>query len=177
MNDITFVIGGCRSGKSSHAQNLAESLAEKNRVFIATCIPYDDEMKERVENHRKARDKTWATIEAPVLLAKAVCAAYEKADVILVDCLTLWLSNLLLDPEQSENIQKRIDELIKAINQAPCPVILVSNEVGQGIVPENWLARQYRDLMGNANRQIATAADTVIWLVAGIPVTIKRPLK
>ncbi len=175
MKHITFVTGGCRSGKSRYAQNLAEELAEKNRIFIATCVPYDDEMKERVENHKKTRDKTWSTIEAPILLADAISGPYEKADVILVDCLTLWLSNLMLDPSETKNIKARVNELTQALKQAPCPVILVSNELGQGIVPENRLARKYRDLVGNTNQKIARVADFVVLVVAGIPMHIKKP--
>lgn len=174
MKRIIFVIGGCRSGKSSHAQKLAEATASAGRVYIATCIPYDDEMKDRVIRHQRVRDRSWRTVEAPIELPSAVSSAVETDDVVLVDCLTLWTSNLLISPEASPYVDRYVEDLVDALDRAPCPVIIVSNEVGAGIVPENRLARQFRDVMGTINQQIAACADEVVWTVAGIPVTIKR---
>lgn len=176
MKRITFVVGGCRSGKSSHAQKLAEAAASARRVYIATCIPYDDEMKDRVIRHQRVRDRSWRTVEAPIELPGAVSAAVETDDVVLVDCLTLWTTNLLLSPEASPHIDIYVRNLVDALDRAPCPVILVSNEVGAGIVPENRLARQFRDVMGTVNQRIAACADEVVWTVAGIPVTIKAAM-
>lgn len=173
MKKTTFVVGGCRSGKSSHAQKLAEAAAMDHRVYIATCIPYDEEMKDRVIRHQDARDRTWQTVEAPIDLSEAVTTAGKRAGVVLVDCLTLWTTNLLLSPEAAPRIDDHVGNLIEALGRTPCPVVVVSNEVGAGIVPENRLARQFRDVMGTINQRVAACADEVIWTVAGIPVTIK----
>ncbi|MDM8550280.1 bifunctional adenosylcobinamide kinase/adenosylcobinamide-phosphate guanylyltransferase [Desulfobacterales bacterium HSG2] len=173
MKENIFVIGGCRSGKSRHALEIAEQISENNRIFIATCVPYDEEMRERVANHQKERGPTWATLEAPILLPGAILENSRKAGVILGDCLTLWISNLLLDPNESERIDGHISELTQSLERAECPVILVSNEVGGGIVPENKLARRFRDVVGAANQTVAACSDRVIWMVAGIPVPIK----
>jgi adenosylcobinamide kinase / adenosylcobinamide-phosphate guanylyltransferase len=170
VNESIFVLGGCRSGKSRHALELAEKISDIHRVFIATCVPYDEEMKDRVRCHRKDRGSTWTTVDAPVELADAILKHSQTARVILADCLTLWMSNLLM---KSENMESRVEQLTMAIIQAQCPVIVVSNEVGTGIVPENALARQYRDAVGLANQKVAACVDKVIWMVAGIPVLIK----
>lgn len=170
--DKILIIGGCRSGKSDHALQLAEGFGQR-RIFVATCVPHDAEMQDRVDRHRQGRDDTWVTLEVPVKLADAITIHSPTADVILVDCLTLWLSNLLMASQDSQAIRQRIDGLADAVNTAPNAVILVSNEVGTGIVPENPLARQYRDLAGWTNQALAKACNRVDWAVAGIPVTIK----
>ncbi len=173
-NNKILVLGGCRSGKSSHALQLAEAMGRR-RVFVATCVPHDDEMQGRVDRHRRERSDTWRTLEIPVNLAEAIHAHSPAADVMLVDCLTLWLNNLLMQTQDTVKIRRRIDELAETVKTAPHPVILVSNEVGSGIVPENRLARLYRDLAGWTNQTVAAACDRVVWTVAGIPVTIKPP--
>ncbi|MCP4680710.1 MAG: bifunctional adenosylcobinamide kinase/adenosylcobinamide-phosphate guanylyltransferase [Desulfobacterales bacterium] len=166
----TFIIGGCRSGKSSHALKRAEEITGR-RVFIATCVPHDDEMKERVLNHQEERkSRQWETVEAPLLLPEAIVANSKNSDVILADCLTLWVSNLFMEEKDTD---RAAQDLIQAMNSASCPVILVSNEVGTGIVPENPLARRFRDATGFLNQQVAAASDRVIWMVAGIPVPVK----
>ena len=175
-SDNVLILGGCRSGKSSHALQLAEGMGRR-RVFMATCVPHDDEMQARVDRHRRERRDTWRTLEIPVNLAEAIRTHSPSADVILVDCLTLWLSNLLMQTQDIQPIRRRIDGLVEAVKTAPNPVILVSNEVGAGIVPENRLARLYRDLAGWTNQAVAAACDRVIWTVAGIPVTIKPPFQ
>jgi len=172
LKKVTFVLGGCRSGKSGHAQKLAEAAAQK-RIYIATCVPYDDEMQHRVAMHRRDRDHTWTTVEAPVFLPEAIAENALPGAAVLADCLTLWLTNLLLSPETSGNTDDHIRKLVQSLETARCPVFLVSNEVGQGIVPENKLARQFRDIVGFANQRVAAAADEVIWTAAGIPVKIK----
>lgn len=173
MKETVFVIGGCRSGKSRHALETAESYPGTEQIFVATCIPYDDEMKHRVATHRRERNQSWRTLEAPDRLPEAIVKNSGDASVLLVDCLTLWINNLLMASRDTEKIFKEIGELIQAIKAANCPVVLVSNEIGTGIVPENQLARQFRDLVGTANQAVAAQADRVIWMVAGIPVTIK----
>jgi adenosylcobinamide kinase/adenosylcobinamide-phosphate guanylyltransferase len=169
-----LVIGGCRSGKSSHALNLAEAMGSR-RIFVATCVPHDDEMRQRVARHQAERSDAWQTLEVPVDLAGAIAKHSPLADVMLVDCLTLWLSNLLMETEDVDRIRRVIDSLAEAVQKAPHAIVLVSNEVGAGIVPENRLARLYRDLAGWTNQAMAAVCDRVVWTVAGIPVTIKPP--
>jgi adenosylcobinamide kinase/adenosylcobinamide-phosphate guanylyltransferase len=175
MNEITFVIGGCRSGKSRWALDRAAKLSENNKFFIATCKPQDEEMRQRVARHQKDRGKNWITLEVPIDLPEAVLENSSRADVILVDCLTLWISNLLTRTQKisEDEVIESVDNLTRALQRVRCPVILVSNEVGTGVVPENALARQFRDIMGMANQRVAACADGVIWMVAGIPVKIK----
>jgi adenosylcobinamide kinase/adenosylcobinamide-phosphate guanylyltransferase len=168
-----FIIGGCRSGKSSYALEKAQQVSGAKKVFIATCIPYDDEMQLRVTRHQQERSRHWHTVEAPVRLPEAIEEAGPEAGILLVDCLTLWINNLLMENYTSEHILKQVLSLTRAVESAACPVILVSNEVGTGIVPENKLARLYRDLVGSTNQAVAQCVDQVVWVVAGIPVTIK----
>ncbi len=169
---VTFVIGGCRSGKSRHALELAKRVPDTGRLFLATCIPQDDEMKQRIANHQKERGAGWSTLETPIRLPDAIREKSPQSAIILVDCLTLWISNLLLDKAASERIDDHVRDLIRSLETAKCPVILVSNEVGTGIVPENRLARKFRDVTGHANQAVAACADKVTWMLAGIPVSI-----
>ncbi len=171
-----LVLGGCRSGKSSHALQLAAGTG-RQMLFVATCVPHDDEMQARVDRHRRERSDAWTTLEVPVHLTDTILTHGSAADVILVDCLTLWLSNLLMQTQDVQQIRRRIDGLAAAVKSAPCAVVLVSNEVGAGIVPENRLARLYRDLAGWTNQAMAAACNRVVWTVAGIPVTIKPSLQ
>jgi len=174
--NIIFVVGGCRSGKSSFALNQANRVKEKNKYFIATSVPTDSEMKKRVDKHQRERGEDWITIEEPVMIHEKINQYSQKAGVILVDCLTLWVSNLLFHSYDQTQVDEAIKDLENSLEQCECPVFLVSNEVGWGIVPENKLARQFRDLAGFVNQRIAKAADTVVMMVAGIDVQIKpRP--
>ncbi|MBI5593815.1 MAG: bifunctional adenosylcobinamide kinase/adenosylcobinamide-phosphate guanylyltransferase [Deltaproteobacteria bacterium] len=177
MNTI-LVIGGCRSGKSGHALQLADGIGNARKIFLATCIPQDDEMHQRVTRHQAERGAGWTAVETPLFLSEAIRDIGPNADVLLVDCLTLWVSNLMMehadDPDASKELlaaQTRL--LIESLRAAACPVILVTNEVGAGIVPDNPLARRYRDAVGLVNQRIAACVDQVIWMVAGIPVKIK----
>jgi len=170
---ITFVIGGCRSGKSSFALNQANKTAKKDKYFIATSQPLDPEMEKRVEKHQKERGKDWQTIEEPILIHEIVNEYSGKADVILIDCLTLWLSNLLYHSYDTDGILEILNLFEKALLRCECPVFLVSNEVGQGIVPESKLAREFRDLAGMIHQRMAKISDRVVMTVAGIDVEIK----
>lgn len=174
MKKTTLIIGGSRSGKSRHALEMAELISGSRRIFIATCVPHDTEMKERVARHKAERSLGWTTLEIPIALPEAVAEYSPKADVILIDCLTLWISNLLMENDDSQILEDHLENLSGALGQAQCQVILVSNEVGTGIVPENRLARRFRDLAGFVNQRIAECGETVIWMVAGIPVVIKN---
>ena len=146
----------------------------EEKIFIATCVPQDDEMKHRVMNHQKERGQKWKTIEASLQLPDTIVGQAQTDGVVLVDCLTLWINNLLMKYEDAQIVEEQIPELVYAIETADCPVVIVSNEVGTGIVPENKLARIFRDLVGAVNQAVASSADKVIWMVAGIPVTIKE---
>ena len=174
MNKIIFIIGGCRSGKSTYAMQTAEKVPAEQKIFIATCVPQDDEMKQRVARHQKERSQNWVTVEAPLDLPEAILQNSRREHVILVDCLTLWVSNLLMETGDENKIEETISQFIKALEKATGPIVLVSNEVGTGIVPENKLARKYRDIIGLLNQAVAKTAGKVTWMVAGIPVVVKE---
>jgi adenosylcobinamide kinase/adenosylcobinamide-phosphate guanylyltransferase len=151
----------------------AEKVPAEQKIFIATCVPQDDEMKRRVARHQKERSQNWVTVEAPLDLPEAILQNSRRGDVILVDCLTLWVSNLLMETGDQNKIEDTISQLIEALEKTAGPIVLVSNEVGAGIVPENRLARQFRDITGWVNQAVAKCANKVVWMVAGIPVTVK----
>lgn len=173
---LTLILGGARSGKSRLAQRLA---APVGRVtYIATAIPgQDPEMAARIEQHRGDRPKFWQTIEEPLALASAVAFASKEADAILVDCLTIWLSNLCWEHRDREagHLQAAALTELQQIAGAssPCHVILVSNELGCGTVPEAAVTRAFRDVHGLVNQWTAEAADEVIFAVAGLPLYLK----
>jgi len=173
LKEVIFVIGGCRSGKSRQALETADGMPGDQKTFIATCIPRDAEMKQRVAQHQKERSLNWRTVEAPIHLPQAIIEQSRQANVVLVDCLTLWISNLMLELEDDRKILAILPELIRALKSADCPVVLVSNEIGTGIVPENQLSRRFRDLVGSTNQAVARQADRVVWMVAGIAVGVK----
>ena len=173
QRSVTLVLGGVRSGKSRYAQQLASRC---NRVaFLATAERRDDEeMRSKIERHRAERPGHWATIEEPLALAEAMRAAATGCDVLLVDCLTLFAANILeAHGEDAERIQSRIDTLCDALQLVPCSVVLVSNEVGSGVVPAYALGRRYRDLVGEINQRVAAVADNVLLMVAGLPLALK----
>jgi adenosylcobinamide kinase/adenosylcobinamide-phosphate guanylyltransferase len=167
---IHFIGGGARSGKSSHALRVAAG-AGPRKAFVATARPLDEEMRERIEWHRRDRDPSFATFEEPLEVAGFIRREQRNFDVIVVDCLTLWLSNLLAEPDAE--IERRCRELIEVAAAASAKVLLVGNEVGCGIVPENPLVRRFRDLAGMLNRLAAENAKEVDWMVFGVPVRIK----
>ncbi len=166
---ITLILGGARSGKSTRAQSLAEA-AGPERCYIATAQGFDDEMKLRIAAHQADRGEGWTTLEAPVELVDAVTSAGKSSDVVLIDCLTLWLSNLM---HHEREIAQETTRLAAALKDCPVPVILVSNEVGLSIVPENRLAREFRDAQGRLNQDIAAAANIVELVAAGLPLRLK----
>jgi adenosylcobinamide kinase/adenosylcobinamide-phosphate guanylyltransferase len=168
-----LVIGGARSGKSGFAQRQVEARAAAEclePVFVATAHAYDDEMADRIATHVAARDARWRTLEAPYDLSRAIAAAAQPGRILLVDCLTLWLSNLLL---RGDDLEAASLGLVAALRDLPAPIVLVSNEVGWGIVPENALARRFRDAQGRLNQQIAAACPTVVLVAAGLPLVLK----
>lgn len=180
MGEITLVTGGCRSGKSSWAEQALASYSKKP-TYIATCPILDDEMKRRVQRHRSDREKrNWNTIEEEINLAD-VLATIEGP--VLIDCLTLWLNNLMYRAECShilfteESIIAPTQTLIHAMQQRPDPTILVTNEIGMGIVPDNPASRTYRDCAGRIAQAIAATADNVILLVASLPLALKGSVR
>ena len=164
-----LVLGGARSGKSRYAQARAEATG-LDRCFIATAQAFDDEMYDRITRHQQDRDALWHTIEAPMALADAIRANAAPSRVLLVDCLTLWTFNLLL---AGRDIDAATDDLVAAIVAAPGPIILVANEVGLGIVPDNALARRFRDAAGLLNQRVAATVREVQFLAAGLPLRLK----
>jgi adenosylcobinamide kinase/adenosylcobinamide-phosphate guanylyltransferase len=173
MKQVTLVLGGCKSGKSRYAIDLAEQVGDR-RLFMATCVPHDEEMQLRVARHQEERSDSWRTIEVPLELSESIAAHGNEGNVLLVDCLTLWITNLLMVSEDEAHVTQQVDRLADVLGLVSCPVVLVSNEVGAGIVPENRLARLFRDIAGIANQKIAAVSDRVVWMVAGIPVVVKQ---
>lgn len=177
MAEIVLVTGGARSGKSDYALDRAEQI-DGRKCFVATCEVLDQEMAERVRKHRLDRDVSlWATIEETLAVASVI--SRNEYDVYLLDCLTLWVSNVMADYEQrgavcgEEAIADEITSIIEKGLKLKGTVIIVSNEVGMGIVPDNALARRYRDLVGLCNRMVAAAAAEVVLVSCGIPLHIK----
>jgi adenosylcobinamide kinase/adenosylcobinamide-phosphate guanylyltransferase len=170
---VVLVLGGVRSGKSRYAQELA---TRGGRVaFVATAEALDGEMRQRIQRHRDERPASWTTIEEPVRLEDAVGGCNGKFDTILIDCLTVWTANLMEHEAQDcDRVLAHGDRLAEVLRDTSCSVILVSNEVGSGIVPNNEMSRAYRDLLGGINQRVAAAADEVILLVAGCPLVIKQ---
>jgi adenosylcobinamide kinase/adenosylcobinamide-phosphate guanylyltransferase len=164
-----LVLGGARSGKSRYAQGLAESVPLA-KIFLATAQAGDREMSERIAKHRQDRDESWTTREEPLALPEALHREAGAGRIVLVDCLTLWLSNLML---AQRDVGEAIPSLASAIERASGPVILVSNEVGQGIVPATPLGRAFRDAQGRLNQAMAGCCDAVVLVTAGCPRLIK----
>lgn len=165
-----LVLGGARSGKTGFAERLAMRAGERP-LYLATAEALDTEMRERVKLHQQQRHHRFATLEEPLALASAIRSAAQRHDVILVDCLTLWITNLL---GSNLNVAAAVDELAAVLaGTENCTVIMVSNEVGLGIVPDNALARMFRDLAGAAHQRLAEICTDVHFVVAGLPMTLK----
>lgn len=172
MKKTIFVIGGARSGKSSYAVDMARRLSKKV-AFIATAVPSDREMEERIEKHRASRPHYWKVIEGGKDAHLHLDSLKGKCEIALIDCLGLYLSNLMAGNAKDNLIIRKVKRLIRSIHQAPFTVIVISNDVGGGIVPDNKLARRFRDLLGLANQLMAKEADQVVLMQAGIPLIIK----
>jgi len=171
-NKTIFITGGARSGKSSFAEKLAIDIVGK-RAYLATAQALDPEMVERITHHRERRGKTWDTFEEPLAVAELIAKLSGRYQIVLLDCLTLWLSNVMARTESDKDIILQVGTLASAITTFDGVSIIVSNEVGLGIVPDNALARRYRDLAGMMNQRIAQAADEVYLVTSGIPMKIK----
>lgn len=173
MERVIFIIGGARSGKSSLALEMA-SACKGSKVYLATAEPLDSEMRERIERHRKVRSSEWHTIEEPRRISSSIKELSSKYNIILLDCLTLWLSNLLI---RRQTIERELEDFLDTIkvlkDSSTCSLFIVSNEVGMGIVPDNEISRRFRDLSGYLNQRVAEVADDVYLVTAGIPLKIK----
>lgn len=173
MSRMIFILGGARSGKSAHAVDLAKRTG-KRTVFVATAGALDEEMKDKIRLHKTSRPKSWGLIEEPVDLGGALSGLKSSYGVVLIDCIGLWISNLLMADMKNKSIEKRVEGFISSILKSKTGlVIVVSNDVGSGIVPGDPLSRRFRDLVGLANQAIAERANEVISMQAGIPVRIK----
>jgi adenosylcobinamide kinase/adenosylcobinamide-phosphate guanylyltransferase len=174
---VSFVLGGARSGKSTYAEKLATGTlsggAPRPALYIATAQAGDVEMATRIMAHRARRGANWTTVEVPLALDEAIVANVVEGRPILVDCLTLWLSNLM---HAERDLDEATDDLVRALESLVVPVVFVSNEVGLGVVPETPLGRAFRDAQGRLNMRMAERADRVVFLTAGLPLVLKdRP--
>ncbi len=166
---LTLIIGGAASGKSAYAEALVRG-TPGNRIYIATAQAFDDEMTAKIATHRAMRaNDGWRTLEAPQDLTAAL-AGLTSGDVALLDCATFWLSNVML---AEKNWPAEADALIVALSDCACPIVIVTNEIGQGIVPDNKLARAFRTAQGALNQRLAAKADLVVAVMAGLPMTLK----
>ena len=180
MGRLLLVLGGARSGKSAYAQRLAEELGGSRVLFVATAQAWDEEMTQRIAQHRQERPAAWRTLEAPHHVGQAIALELDDATVVLVDCLTLLVSNTLLRLSESPDpaaaaaaVQAELTALLQTCQGNVATYIVVSNEVGLGLVPDNPLGRLYRDLLGRANQTLAAQAEAVYFMVAGLPVEVK----
>lgn len=163
---LTLVLGGARSGKSRYGEELVGRTAPP-WTYVATAEAWDTEMAERIAHHRARRDASWRTLDAPLALADTIS---ELAGPALIDCLTLWLSNVML---AGRDVEAETEALLAALARAPGPLVVVSNEVGLGIVPDTPLGRAFRDAQGRLNQRVAAAADRVIFMAAGLTLNLK----
>ncbi len=170
MRSLTLILGGARSGKSTHA--LALAAAASRVLFVATAEPRDAEMVERIAAHRHERPVTWDTLEEPRNLAAAIAHGADDYDIVLIDCLTLWVNNML-EAAPDTAPASWVDSVLATYRAGRASWIIVSNEVGLGIIPATSLGRAYRDALGTVNRLVADAADAVTLMVAGLPLIIK----
>ena len=179
MGRLLLVLGGARSGKSSYAEQVAAEVGGDSVLYVATAQAFDAEMQARIDQHRAERPARWRTLESPTGVGDAILAAQDAERLILLDCLTVLVSNLLLgfeDPfadEATAAVQAEIDGLLRCVERLDAHFVVVSNEVGMGLVPAYPLGRAYRDLLGRANQQLAARADRVVFLVAGLPMVVK----
>ena len=168
---LTLVVGGARSGKSAFAERLVIGTGRPRR-YIATAEAWDDEMRDRIAQHQRDRAGDWTTVEAPLDLPSALSGAHSS-EAVLIDCATLWLTNHLL---ADHDLAEETKALITALAACPAPVIIVSNETGWGIVPENALARRFRDEQGRLNQRLAAEAGLAVTVIAGLPMVLKGTL-
>lgn len=172
MGNILFILGGARSGKSSFATNRA--IRDYKKVaYIATSPYYDQKMTERIEQHKRDRPSTWPTYEQTKDLHLLIDSIHEQYEVLLIDCLTLYVSNYILDNVPESYVQAKVKCMMSSLQKAKCDAIIVSNEVGLGVHPENEMALEFRDVAGRANQIVAKESDDVYFMVSGLPLKLK----
>ncbi len=171
MNSVVLITGGARSGKSHHSLELSSWATEK--AFIATAEPSDDEMRLRIKQHRAERGNGFRTLEEPLDLAGAIRSLRPDTQVAVVDCLTVWLGNLMHYRGIENDLLSEVDSFLAAIKDPPCELVIVSNELGMGLVPEGEMGRRFRDLAGRVNQEVAGIANKVVFMVSGIPLVVK----
>ena len=169
---LSLILGGAASGKSAFAESLVMQNKHPEPLYIATAQVFDDEMADKVANHRRMRGTGWTTVEEPLDLAP-VLAKVNPGQPVLLDCATLWLTNVILG---ENDVDQHSAALLTALSECKGPVVIVSNEVGQGIVPDNALSRKFRNAQGRLNQQIGAQADLVVAVMAGLPLTLKGEL-
>ncbi|HUL23868.1 MAG TPA: bifunctional adenosylcobinamide kinase/adenosylcobinamide-phosphate guanylyltransferase [Thermodesulfobacteriota bacterium] len=172
MSNITLITGGGRSGKSRHALEVARAHQGK-RVFIATAEPFDDEMRKRIRRHRDGRGESFLTIEEPLDPGGALLSLTDDVEVAVVDCLTVWLGNLMHYRGNEDDEYSEVSRFLSLLDTPPCNLVIVTNEVGMGIIPHEGLARRFRDMAGFVNQEMARRAHRVILMVSGIPIPVK----
>lgn len=172
MGKIIFITGGVRSGKSKYAINLAKNTA-REIIFLATGVAKDEEMKKRIKEHKESRPDRWRTIEETKNISSILLDIQPPCELVIIDCLTFFVSNLLLEGVDEESILQEIKKIVDTILQVNYTIIVVSNEVGGGIVPDNELGRRFRDIIGLANQIMAKSAHEVYLIVSGMPVKLK----
>jgi adenosylcobinamide kinase/adenosylcobinamide-phosphate guanylyltransferase len=180
MGRLLLILGGARSGKSAYAQRLAQELGGDHVLFVATAEAWDEDMAQRIARHRQERPATWRTLETPRQVGPAIALHLHDTAVVLIDCLTLLVSNTLLHYGASPDsaaaeaaVQEEVAALVQTCQTTAATWIVVSNEVGLGLVPDNPLGRLYRDLLGRANQTLVAQAEAVYFMVAGLPVDVK----
>lgn len=171
MKRVILLTGGARSGKSRKALEIASAYSRK--AFIATAEPLDSEMEARIAAHRRERGEGFTTLEEPADLAGAIASLPTGTDVAIIDCLTVWLGNLLYHFQNEEDRLRCIEEFLESLKSPPCTLVIVTNEVGMGIVPLERSTREYRDLAGGLNQKVAAVSDTVIFMACGLPLLLK----
>jgi adenosylcobinamide kinase/adenosylcobinamide-phosphate guanylyltransferase len=169
LGDVTLILGGARSGKSRLGETIISGNGQ-SAIYIATAQAHDDEMRQRIALHQSRRGDNWRTVESPLELSLELSRLLPEGLPVLVDCLTLWLSNIML---ADRDIEAEVDNLSNCVGEVPATLVLVSNETGLGIVPDNALARRFRDASGLMNQKIAAAADNVLFVAAGLPLVMK----
>ena len=172
MNNMILITGGCRSGKSRQALTRARNIPG-DKLYVATAEALDSEMTERIKKHQQEREADWETREETIALVEVFKQLENRTGVLILDCLTLWLSNLMVKNYSEQDVLQEVDRLMDQSERMQCQIIFVTNEVGAGIVPDNKLARDFRDLMGSINQRVAQRCDEVIHMVSGIPMTLK----
>jgi adenosylcobinamide kinase / adenosylcobinamide-phosphate guanylyltransferase len=169
---IVLITGGARSGKSRYAEELASAVGTR-LLYVATAEAKDEEMTQRIAEHRGRRGSNWTTIEEPIEVTRELLGQLGAVDCAVVDCLTFWISNLLLQ-QGEEGVKEEVDGLVEQLPRLDFHIVLVTNEVGSAVVPDNPLARKFRDLVGWTNQRVAETADEVLLMVAGLPMIVKK---